>query len=206
MLCFVNSHHVLNQCRAECIFQKYSRPKPNSVVEFQRKQNFISENATYFLCCQVLAAKVPWWMRFAEKWSSSLWPTKIHWQNIPTMQLPSNMFGAFWSLVYPQTVWKYKTIRYIVKVMSYLEIRFKKNTKIYCVNKRRFTNYSNWQMMILLSLKRAVTYLHMLNFCDDYSTLTTALGPRAGWGGYLSGRALEVPTEEKIYSFPRIWR
>jgi len=43
----------------------------------------------------------------------------------------------------------------------------------------------------------------MLNFCNDYYTLTTGLGPQAGWGGYSFGHAVEVPTEEKI-SFPRI--
>lgn len=37
----------------------YSKPKATTMVEFQTKQNFISENATYFLCCQVVAAKVP---------------------------------------------------------------------------------------------------------------------------------------------------
>lgn len=59
-------------------------------------------------------------------------------------------------------------------------------------------------MMILVSLKRAMTHLHMLNFCNDYCTLTTVLGPQAGWGGYLFGHALEVPTEENISLCPRI--
>jgi len=45
----------------------------------------------------------------------------------------------------------------------------------------------------------------MLNFCNDYYTLTTGLGPQAGWGGYSLGHAVEVPTEEKISLCPRIW-
>ncbi len=35
--------------------------------------------------------------------------------------------------------------------------------------------------------------------------LTTALGPQTDWEEYLIGLALEVPTEEKISSLPRIW-
>lgn len=81
-------------------------------------------------------------MRFAEKWSSSLWPTKIHWQNIPTMQLLSNMFGAFWSSVYPQTVWKCKTIQYIIKVISYMKIKYEKRKS--CVNIRTNLRTDKW--------------------------------------------------------------
>ncbi len=48
---------------------------------------------------------------------------------------------------------------------------------------------------------------HMINDFKEpiLNKLTTALGPQTDWEGYWIRLALEVPTEEKKSSLPRIW-